>query len=199
MQSAPPLRVDTAVSPAQYDLSPSPRTSISSAADVKPFILPTPAPAHPVKPIQPSLRLLFSLLSPRQCFLLLLPAVISSLVAGGIAPFMTYLIGQVFAAYAQYPLSGATQQDKDLLLHHVGIAALELVALAVGSLVLSSVTSSLWIWTGERNLLALRRRVYHAVTSKEMVWFDAKIGAQSESSEEQGPLGAGGLMAKFTR
>ncbi|KAG6898287.1 hypothetical protein C0992_000732 [Termitomyces sp. T32_za158] len=194
----PPLSVDTSVSAPQYDLSPSPRTSIST--DVKfPFIPATPPPAHPPKPLQPSLRLLFSLLSTRQCLLLLLPAVIFSLISGGIAPFMTYLIGQVFAAYATYPLSGATQADKDKLLHEISIAAIELVALAVGALVLSSVTSYLWIWTGERNLLALRRRVYDAVTNKDMVWFDSKTGAESDPSEDQGPLGAGGLMAKFTR
>ncbi|KAG6899416.1 hypothetical protein C0993_010453 [Termitomyces sp. T159_Od127] len=197
MPSAPALSLDTAVAAPQYELSPSPRTSISS--DVKFPFIPAPPPPPPAKPLQPSLRLLFSLLSTRQCLLLLLPAVISSLVAGGIAPFMTYLIGQVFAAYAHYPLSGATQDDKDRLLHQISLAAIELVALAVGALVLSSVTSCFWIWTGERNLLALRQRVYSAVTGKDMVWFDSKTGADSESSNDQGPLGAGGLMAKFTR
>ena len=57
---------------------------------------------------------------------------------------------------------------------------------------LSSVTSSLWIWTGERNLLAVRKCVYNAVTRKDLVWFDTK-------TEESGDLGAGGLMAKFAR
>ncbi|KAG5354083.1 hypothetical protein C0989_009781 [Termitomyces sp. Mn162] len=186
-----------------YDLTLSPRTSISS--DVKiPFTPitpapPAPAPIHTPKPLQPSLRLLFSLLPTRHRILLLVPAILSSLISGGIAPFMTFVIGQTFAAFARYPLSGATQEDKEHLLHAVGIAAVELVALAVGALALSSATSCLWIWTGERNLLAIRRRVYEAVTGKDIVWFDAKMGAESESSQDQAPLGAGGLMAKFTR
>ncbi|KAG6862068.1 hypothetical protein C0995_007198 [Termitomyces sp. Mi166 len=199
MRSTPAPSVVTMSDP-QYDLTLSPRTSISS--DVKiPFTpitpAPAPAPVHPTKPLQPSLRLLFSLLPTRHRVFLLLPAIISSLIAGGIAPFMTYVVGQVFATFARYPLSGAAQEDKEQLLHGVGIAAVELVALAVGALTLSSATSCLWIWTGERNLLAIRRRVYDAIIGKEMVWFDTKMGA--ESSQDQGPLGAGGLMAKFTR
>ncbi|KAG6814573.1 hypothetical protein H0H92_000101 [Tricholoma furcatifolium] len=194
MSSIPAITVDDV----PYDLSLSPRNSIDSVNDLKlpaPVSQPTPAS----NPLQPSLRLLFSLLPTRYCLFLLLPAVFSSLIAGGIAPFMTYVVGQTFAAFAQYPLTNPTQEDKDQLLHGVGIAAIELVALAVGALTLSSITSCLWIWTGERNLLAIRRRVYDAVTSKDMVWFDAKLGAGSESTQDQGPLGAGGLMAKFTR
>ncbi|KAG6851298.1 hypothetical protein H0H93_011734 [Arthromyces matolae] len=202
MRSSPVLAVNTS-DDVQYDLSLSPRTSIASD-DVKAPYIPqsTLQPTHnaPIsKPLEPSLRLLFSLLPTRHRFLLLLPAIISSLIAGGIAPFMTYVVGQTFAAFAQYPLSGATEQDKHKLLHGVGIAAVELIALALGALTLSSVTSCLWIWTAERNLLAIRRRVYDAVVNKDMVWFDSKLGAESDSAQNQGPLGAGGLMAKFTR
>jgi ATP-binding cassette subfamily B (MDR/TAP) protein 1 len=151
----------------------------------------------------PSISLLFSLISRRQCYILLLPAVLTSIVAGGIAPFMTYVIGQAFDAFAKFPLTpNPPQSAKDTLLRAVGIAALELLALGVGSMLLSSLTSSLWIWTGERNTMALRKLVYNAVTKKDMVWFDTKMGAEGnvQSAEgEQGPLGAGGLMAKFTR
>ena len=81
------------------------------------------------------------------------------------------------------------------------MAALELVALAVGALALSSITSSLWIWTGERNLVAVRKRIYSAVTRKDMVWFDTKMGSEEsiQSVEGNGPIGAGGLMANFAR
>ena len=57
---------------------------------------------------------------------------------------------------------------------------------------LSSLTSCLWIWTGERNLLAMRKCVYAAVTKKDLVWFDTK-------TEDSNDLGAGGLMAKFAK
>lgn len=46
-----------------------------------------------------------------------------------------------------------------------------------------------WIWTGERNAMALRKAVYRSVTKKDMVWFDTYLSDQD----------AGGLMAKFTR
>ncbi|KAF5373490.1 hypothetical protein D9615_009430 [Tricholomella constricta] len=199
-RTTPALAVDTNTN-MMYDLDLSPRSSICSDAKVpftptSPAPLPVPAPA---RPLQPSIRLLFSLLPRRHRLLLLLPAAISSVIAGGIAPFMTFVVGQAFAAFARYPLSDPSSQDKDRLLRDVGLAAIQLVALAVGALALSSVTSCLWIWTGERNVLALRRRVYEAVTGKEMVWFDAKMGAESDPTEDHGPLGAGGLMAKFTR
>jgi len=66
-------------------------------------------------------------------------------VAGGAAPFMTHVIGQVFAAFARFPLTDATSQDKSALRHDVGIAAIKLVALAAGAIALGSVTSALWI------------------------------------------------------
>lgn len=50
--------------------------------------------------------------------------------------------------------------------------------------------------------MALRKRVYAAVTGKDMVWFDTRMGAEGgvvSAEEGQGPMGAGGLMAKFAR
>ncbi|KII91881.1 hypothetical protein PLICRDRAFT_104545 [Plicaturopsis crispa FD-325 SS-3] len=187
------LAVDTtATTKPEYELTQSPSTI---APDVKQPVSPAAsvhtAPAGPT----PSIRLLFSLVSRRHLLLLVLPAIITSMIAGGIAPFMTYVIGQNFDAFAAFPLSNPSQQDKDALLQGVGLAALELLGLGVGALALSSITSSLWIWTGERNVMALRKRVYAAVTNKDMVWFDTKMGAEGTVSAD----GAGGLMAKFAR
>jgi ATP-binding cassette subfamily B (MDR/TAP) protein 1 len=150
----------------------------------------------------PSISLLFSLITSSQFYLLLVPAIASSILAGAIAPFMTVVIGQVFNAFAQFPLSNPTAQDRHKLLTSVGISAGELVGLAFGSLILSSTTSFLWISVGERNVFAIRSKVYAAVTSKGMDWFDTKMGAESSVQSqdgEQGALGAGGLMSKFSR
>ncbi|KAF8055236.1 hypothetical protein FPV67DRAFT_1789231 [Lyophyllum atratum] len=40
-----------------------------------------------------------------------------------------------------------------------------------------------------------------AVTNKDMLWFDSKMGAEVDTTVagDQGPLGARGLMARFTR
>jgi len=169
---------------------------------------PTHSPdVHPTEAPQPSIKLLFSFLTPRRKLVLLAPAVASSIAAGGIAPFMTYVVGRSFNAFAAFPLTpNPPQSAKDDLLHGVGLAAIELVALGFAALVMSSVTSSLWIWTGEHNVVELRRQVYRAVVHMQMEWFDRRMGADDASpapgvqdASSSAPIGAGGLMAKFAR
>ncbi|KAK0463136.1 uncharacterized protein EV420DRAFT_1476873 [Desarmillaria tabescens] len=89
---------------------------------------------------------------------------------------MTVVIGQVFSVFATYPKSNSSQEAKDTLMHSVGI--------------------------GEHNVMNLRKHVYLAITSKNMTWFDTKMGSEStvqSTDNKQGPVWAGGLMAKFTR
>jgi ATP-binding cassette, subfamily B (MDR/TAP), member 1 len=151
-------------------------------------------------PPKPSVRLLFSLLPRRDLYLCLLPAILLSMVAGVVAPFMTLVLGNVFNTFAKFcRLPSPTSSDRSNLKHDVAIAALELLALAAGSLALSSLTSFLWILTGERNSLMIRRKVYASVSSREMAWFDTKMGAEEGAQEGDGSTGAGGLMAKFAR
>jgi ATP-binding cassette subfamily B (MDR/TAP) protein 1 len=148
------------------------------------------------------MKLLFSLLPTRTLLLLVLPAVCFSMVAGGTAPFMTHVIGQNFDAFAAFPLSpNPPDSAKSALLLAVGLVALQLIGLAVATLALSSITSSFWIWIGEYNVKAVRQLVYETVSRKEMVWFDMKTGTEGEvqSTDDKGPLGAGGLMARFAR
>jgi len=116
---------------------------------------PTHSPdVHPTEAPQPSIKLLFSFLTPRRKLVLLAPAVASSIAAGGIAPFMTYVVGRSFNAFAAFPLTpNPPQSAKDDLLYGVDLAAIELVALGFAALVMSSFTNSLWIWTGEHNVV----------------------------------------------
>ena len=102
---------------------------------------------------------------------LLLPAVLSSVFAGVISPLMAYVVGRAFAAFAAFPQTNPTPDDCANLLHGVSIAALHLVALALGSFVSSSLMSSLWIRTAEQNLMALRQKVYDAISCKDVAWF----------------------------
>lgn len=189
------------------------RTSTLSSIDIKQHdsdvTLSSPsASVHDIPlppPPAPTFKLLFSFLTPRRKLVLLTPAIASSIAAGGIAPFMTYVIGQSFNTFAAFPLTpNPSQEAKDALLRGVGFAALELVALGVGALVMSSVTSSLWIWTGEWNVVELRRRVYDAIVHNQMEWFDRQMGSDNPTNVldmggEGAPIGAGGLMAKFAR
>ena len=118
---------------------------------------------------------------------------------------MTYVVGQSFNTFAAFPLTpNPSQAAKDTLLHGVGLAALELVALGFGALVMSSLTSCLWISTGECNVIELRRKVYHAVVHNQIEWFDRQMGSDNPTNVqdmggEGAPIGAGGLMAKFAR
>jgi ATP-binding cassette subfamily B (MDR/TAP) protein 1 len=151
-------------------------------------------------PPTPSVRLLFSLLPRRDLYLFLLPAFLLSVVAGGVAPFMTLVLGNVFEAFAVFSrIQSPSPDDRSKLKHDVAIFALELLALAAGALALSSLTSFLWILTGERNSIMIRQKVYASVSSREMTWFDTKMGSEDGPQEGNGSTGAGGLMAKFAR
>ena len=153
------------------------------------------------QPIQPSIRLLYSLVSQRDAFLFLLPALAAAVIAGSVAPFMTFVVGQAFDTFAKFPTSDPTPEDKAALRHGVGIAAIELVALAAGTLAMSSITSALWVTVGERNVLRLRKKVYEAISNHDLEWFDKGMGSeeQSTSAEGEDSVGAGGLMSKFAR
>jgi len=194
MRSKSTVQVDDTELP--YELNVSPRSSIESheTAEIKPV-----QPNVNSSPT-PSIRLLFSLIPRHHCLILLIPAILTSMIAGGIAPFMTIVVGQAFNAFAQFPSSPlpppAAAAAKATLLHQVGLSCLELIALAVGSIALGSLTSCLWIWVGEINAMSIRKVVYQGVVGKDMVWFDLHLGADENP---QGPLGAGGLMAKFAR
>jgi ATP-binding cassette, subfamily B (MDR/TAP), member 1 len=151
-------------------------------------------------PPTPSVRLLFSLLPRRDLYLFLLPAFLLSVVAGGVAPFMTLVLGNVFEAFALFcRIQSPSPDDRAKLKHDVAIYALELLALAAGALALSSLTSFLWILTGERNSIMIRQKVYASVSNREMTWFDTKAGSEGGTQEGNGSTGAGGLMAKFAR
>ncbi|KAJ7074574.1 P-loop containing nucleoside triphosphate hydrolase protein [Mycena amicta] len=169
-----------------------PRPSLDDFAgdyDETEHLLPDHTPALPKK--QSSHWPLFSLLSRRQRLLCLVPAIISSLFAGCIAPFMTIVIGHAFDAFSLF----SATHDRIILIQRITAAALQLVGLAVGSFLLSSLTSYLWITTGENNVLALRKCVYASIAARDLEWFDAT----EDQQDTQGPVGAGGLMAQFTK
>lgn len=152
-------------------------------------------------PPKPSILLLFSLLPRRRSILLLIPAIISSVVAGGIAPFMTRVIGQAFDAFSNFPLTpDPPETAKMALLRSVGSAALQLIALAFGALAMGTIMSALWICVGENNVQALRQHVYETVANRNLEWFDRNMAVDVEDGTgDNGAVGAGGLMAKFSR
>lgn len=114
----------------------------------------------------PSLRLLFSYCTRRDVALGVVPAILTSLAAGAVAPFMTHVIGQAMAIFASS--SDADADARHHLMHTMSVVALEFVGLAIGSLALSSLMSTFWVWVGERIVKRLRHEVFLAATSREI-------------------------------
>jgi len=143
----------------------------------------------------PTVITLFSLL-PRNYLLFLAFAICLSAVSGGLAPFMTYVVGQVFDAFGAFAAIGnPSSTDRSKLLRSVGTSSLQLLGLAFGSIILGSATSYVWIRTGEVNAMTVRKHVFRAVMEKDLFWFDS----QTVNERGDGPVGSGGLMAKFSK
>ncbi|KAF8323853.1 hypothetical protein DL93DRAFT_2222741 [Clavulina sp. PMI_390] len=167
-------------------------------AENLPNATPTTDDHQDYAPPSPSISLLFSFCSRRDIWLGLVPAIIVSLAAGGLAPFMTFVVGQAFDAFANFT-NPSDPGASALMLHRISIVSLELIGLAIGQLVFSSLTSTIWLWLGEQVVLRVRQRMFHAITVREIEWFDL-LGENNNSDDQNAEaIGAGGLMAKFTR
>jgi hypothetical protein len=145
---------------------------------------------------------LFSSLSLSQKLKFLIPGILLSGIAGGVVPFMTIVVGQVFNALAVFTTSDHTDATRKKLLHDVGIAAAELVGLGVGTLLLTFLISSIWIRVGEYNVAAIRRLFYQCISGKEMAWFDMKHAESMDQDEKSGAesvSGAAAFMEAFRR
>ncbi|KAJ9120743.1 hypothetical protein QFC22_002674 [Naganishia vaughanmartiniae] len=161
------------------------------------------------KPPRPSLRLLFSLCTARDFFLHMVPCIIFSLGAGAIPPIMTTLIGDVFGAFSTFPpnVISATPEQRSTLTRDVGKSCLTLFGIGVAGWAANTLMLIYWSRLGEVIANRLRAEVYRSVMGRGMEWFDLGMGFKSdtlgtsdtkEDGEEAG-VGAGGLMAKFTR
>lgn len=155
----------------------------------------TKAVALTPAPLKPSFGLLFSLFTTTDIFALILPAVLASLTAACIPPFMTIVVGDAYNVFSKYQSTPTpSAHDKTLLVEGIGLAAMEFCAMGGGALILSAVMSSLWNWAGEKNAMYLRRLVYDAVSSKTMEWYDKNA---DEKATGDVAVGAGGLMTQF--
>ena len=163
--------------------------------------------------VRPSVRLLFSQLERRDVILLLLPGIMLSVVCGCLPPLMAKLLGRAFDAFTAYnPMAlsndAIPQQNKDHLMSKILHTVEFLIGLAGLTLFIATVQIALWVCIGERVAKRLRTSVYNAVAAKKMDWFDLGMGIENDdpnaadehdSSQNEGGLGAGGLMAKFAR
>lgn len=158
---------------------------------------------------KPSIALLFSVCNRRDLVINLVPAILLAMASAAPPPLMTVLIGDAFGAFAAYPLmpGQATAEQKSKLMSEIGRYCWLLALAGAGVWLLNAVMLGFWVRTGELVVHRLRRKVYDSIMAKEMGWFDVGMGLQDvdkKSTSEGGApsgdaIGAGGLMAKFTK
>jgi ATP-binding cassette subfamily B (MDR/TAP) protein 1 len=118
---------------------------------------------------------------------------------------MSIIIGEAFNVFSKYPLnlSQATPEDAAALSKGVILSSIKLTVAGIVAILLNYLKSALWIRHGEGVVSRLREAVYIGVQGKEMEWFDMGMGINPDEKDEEGrnteAIGAGGLMAKFTK
>lgn len=152
-----------------------------------------------------SIKLIFSKLSKRDC-ILFIPAVASSIGAGVIPALMAKVIGGAFDSFTQYNRDQLSpdlvpQSQKDAFMHAIVGVIWKFCALGVGTLILSTTMISLWIVIGERVAKEWRLQTYTKMDRNDMSWYEVTLSKNAgiTYTEEGGSIGAGGLMAKFSR
>lgn len=161
------------------------------------------------KPPRPSLLLLFSLCTPKDFFLHILPCIIFSIGCGVIPTVMTLLIGDAFGAFSMYPadVTQATSEQRSALIKSISHSCLVLFGVGLAGWAANTFMLTYWTRLGEVIANRLRAEVYRSVMARGMEWFDLGMGFKEDASGnqrvkeegEEAGVGAGGLMAKFTR
>ena len=163
--------------------------------------LETPRPTSKVPPIPPTFRGLFHYSTKRDWMVSFFPAFVFSAACGAVPPFMSIVIGDVFDILVKFPVVAnmATEEQKSALRDGVMTNTLKFIAAGAVALTLNYAKAALWQLHGETLVDRLRRAVFEGVQNKQMAWYDLGMGLREEDQEEGETIGAGGLMAKFTR
>ena len=184
-------------------LPPIPISTIEEHPDLELSPPPTPRSRTPVAPIKPTFRGLLALSNSKDCLLHLLPGIVLSILASLVQPYMSIVIGNAFTAFASYPSDTlvATPADRAALIGGVRHTTIQLAALGGGAVALNYIKQVIWLQHGEGVVSKLREVVYEGVQRKGMDWFDTGMGMREDDVDGRKgeSVGAGGLMAKFTR
>jgi ATP-binding cassette subfamily B (MDR/TAP) protein 1 len=135
----------------------------------------------------------------------LLPGIILAIAGALVQPYMSIIIGDAFAVFSNYPLqvSQASPEQNAALAAGVKLSSIKLTVAGLVAMFLNYVKGALWIRHGEGVVSRLREAVFIGVQGKEMEWFDLGMGINPDEKDEEGKnaeaIGAGGLMAKFTK
>lgn len=171
--------------------SPVPSGSGRSSVSVETLVEP------PLPPLPLSWTRLYSVASPRERLWCLVPAIIFTLAAAMVGPYMTTLMGSAFSELAMFWISQRTSEDKDKMIKFVRGVILKIVVIALANVGFTYAKNALWVTYGELTTNRLRRMVYDGVQEKPMEWYDFGMG--TAEADEKGAVGAAGLMGKFAR
>ncbi|WWD15747.1 hypothetical protein CI109_100169 [Kwoniella shandongensis] len=162
----------------------------------------TPRPPRPAF-IPPTFRGLFALTRRNDYVLILFPAIILAIVCALIPPYMSIIIGDAFAIFSSYPMSGGgSEGQRKALKDGISTTSIKLTVAGVLSLLLNYLKGVMWQRYGETVAHRLRDAVYRGVQGKSMEWFDLGMGMRETlevGGEKSEAVGAGGLMSKFIR
>jgi len=190
---------------------PIPISTIQDRPDLFPSLMdqdsipPTARPRRVTEPIRPRFRHLLVLSTKRDVIIDLLPGIILAIAGALVQPYMSIIIGDAFAVFSNYPLqvSQATSEQNAALAAGVKLSSVKLTIAGLVAMLLNYVKGALWIRHGEGVVSRLREAVFVGVQGKEMEWFDLGMGINPDEKDDEGKnaeaIGAGGLMAKFTK
>lgn len=152
-----------------------------------------------------SIKLIFSKLSKRD-HLLFIPAIACSIGVGVLPTLMAKVIGSAFNSFTQYNRDQlrpelVPQSQKDAFMHGIIGIIWKFCALGIGTMISSTSMISLWIIIGEKVAKEWRLQTYKKMDENDMSWYEVTLSknAGMTSTGEEGSVGAGGLMAKFSR
>ncbi|EST09396.2 ABC transporter-like protein [Kalmanozyma brasiliensis GHG001] len=175
-------------------------TSTTSTTSTTPISTKRSSPSTPLA--KPTIRLLFTFLTPRDALLLLLPALLCSLIVGLVPTAMSKVVGHAFDAFTSYnptllPPSAIPSSAHHRLMHSILSSVYLLLGLAAACFVISTLSVSAWICLGERAAARARRALFEAVMGKRLAWYDTGMGLSNEDGEEE--VSPAGLMTKCAR
>ncbi|MCO5598628.1 hypothetical protein L7F22_052725 [Adiantum nelumboides] len=117
---------------------------------------------------------------------------------------MAKVIGSAFDSFTQYNRDQLSpelvpQSQKDAFMHSIVGVIWKFCALGVGTMILSTSMISLWIVIGERVAKEWRLQTYTKMDENDMSWYEVTLSKNAGVSSIGESVGAGGLMAKFSR
>jgi ATP-binding cassette subfamily B (MDR/TAP) protein 1 len=127
------------------------------------------------KPHKPAWRSLFYFMTYRQIPMVAV-ALLSSLCAGATISARAYVLGKLFGFFTEYNDSSLSNDDfkQKVRAYNIYVAAL-----ATGCWLSNSLAFFLWHWFGDLQAQTARSRIFKALLTRKIEWFDRRKNGTS--------------------